>query len=73
MKQPSARQSCRIILNIVIWDVVNRTQALKKDEVCVDSFPLKSYQLEKKTCQAGHIYSYKTYFDIFLTVVCTYK
>lgn len=43
MKQPPARQSRRIILNIVIWDVVNRTQALKKDEVCVDCFPLKSY------------------------------
>lgn len=43
MKKYPARQSCKIILILVIWDVVNSMQVLKTDEFCVDSFPLKSY------------------------------
>lgn len=43
MKKYQARQNCKIILIFVIWGVVNSTQALKTDEFCVDSFPLKSY------------------------------
>jgi len=42
MQKYPARQSCKVILIVVIWDVVNSTQALKTDEFCVDSFPLKS-------------------------------
>lgn len=48
MKKYPARQSCKIILILVIWNVVNSMQALKTDEFCVDSFPLKSFQLEKQ-------------------------